>query len=136
MAGSLPGGDRVSPDRVDLCLMRLSGRRASSVSRRRFGRAVLREYLDSNEITLRLSESGKWRLHARRGGQALHFNLSSTSGMVVCAVAGREVGVDVERLQCDVDWRPVAWRFYTHTDARSRPACANSMSLARCSTGR
>ena len=47
-------------------------------------------------------------------GNALSFNLSHTEGMVIVAVATtREVGIDVERRERELDWLPIAKRFFS-----------------------
>lgn len=60
-------------------------------------RRVLEGYLPQTaaEIELEVTERGKPRLV----GGGLEFNLSHSGGLALVAVAGREVGVDVERIR-------------------------------------
>jgi len=63
-------------------------------------RRVLARYLDepAPEIALEISENGKPRLADRSSG--IRFNLSHSSDLALVAVAlGREVGVDVEKIE-------------------------------------
>jgi 4'-phosphopantetheinyl transferase len=48
------------------------------------------------------------------GQRALDFNLSHSGDLALFALArGRKVGVDVERISADVDWEPMAERFFS-----------------------
>jgi 4'-phosphopantetheinyl transferase len=54
------------------------------------------------------------------GAPPLHFNLSHTDGMGICAVAlGREVGADVERVDSRTPSREVAERFFAPPEHRT-----------------
>jgi 4'-phosphopantetheinyl transferase len=50
-----------------------------------------------------VGEFGKPELAADLAGSSLRFNISHTNGMVACALARDEVGVDIERLQRRID---------------------------------
>ncbi len=63
-----------------------------------------------------LGPYGRPELRRRPGpaARALSFNLSNTRGLVACAVAwGREVGVDVERMERRTDPLEIADRFFS-----------------------
>lgn len=68
---------------------------------------ILRERAE--EVVLSVSSKGKPGLCPARYGTAsagsLHFNISHTRGMVAVAIAGRPVGVDVERVRPLQDMR-------------------------------
>ena len=74
-------------------------------------RSLLGQILDerADDVALSVSASGKPRLCAARHGAmaagSVHFNISHTRGMVAVAVAGRPVGVDVERVRPLPDMR-------------------------------
>jgi 4'-phosphopantetheinyl transferase len=61
--------------------------------------------------------SGKPSLAADCGGTGLHFNISHTHGMVACAVARCEIGIDVEAADRPTDYK-VADRFFAPEEAR------------------
>ena len=76
-----------------------------------------------------------WRFLSREGGRPelepgqcqrdLRFNVSHTDGLVACAVAeGREIGIDVECIDCIEDPLAIAERFFAPFEVRalqSRP---------------
>ena len=50
----------------------------------------------------------------------LSFNLSHTSGLVACVICRRrDVGIDVESLDREVDWREIASRFFSAREVTS-----------------
>jgi 4'-phosphopantetheinyl transferase len=54
----------------------------------------------------------------------LQFNLSHTRGLVACAIArGADVGVDVERIDRDIDDGEIARRFFSPAERRDLDAC-------------
>jgi 4'-phosphopantetheinyl transferase len=62
-------------------------------------RAILARYLNvaPEQLRFRYGASGKPALAAESGGDGIHFNVSHSQGLVLCAVAlNRKVGVDVE----------------------------------------
>ncbi|HET9152822.1 MAG TPA: hypothetical protein VFN85_01750 [Solirubrobacterales bacterium] len=61
-------------------------------------RRVLGEYLEvaPAAVGLEIADGGKPRL---AGGAGPQFNLSHSQGLALVAVAGREVGIDVERVR-------------------------------------
>lgn len=94
-ADRLPETERLRAER----LLREEPRRRW-VASRWFLRAVLGRYLDCPPaaVELELGEHGKPRLAA--AGE-LAFNLSHSANLALLAVADREVGVDVERINVD-----------------------------------
>jgi 4'-phosphopantetheinyl transferase len=61
-------------------------------------------------------ESGKPRLAEDQAHFGLSFNLSHTSGLVACAVARRDVGVDGESIDRRVSVLEIASRFFSPTE--------------------
>lgn len=82
-------GDEVHVWRVDL----------DTVDSRRALREILGRYLDlpAEELRFETNRHGKPRLATPAGKPA--FNLSHSGSLALVAVAGREVGVDVERVR-------------------------------------
>ena len=101
---------------------------------RRFvaGRAALRALAASyagapaGELRFEAGARGKPALVAPQAAAWLRFNLSHAGDLVLLAFArGVEVGVDVERVDRDVDWRGIADRFFATEEAavlRALPA--------------
>lgn len=56
---------------------------------------------------------GRPALDPACGTSGLHFNLSHTTGLVACAVARHEVGVDVESIERRAGSNSIAERFFT-----------------------
>ena len=79
-------------------------------------RSILSLYLDlrPDEIRFITGERGKPRLATPAGAPAICFSLSHSGEMALCAVAaGREIGVDVERIHPVADWREIAARYFS-----------------------
>ena len=65
-------------------------------------------------------EQGRPELEPGQCQQDLHFSLSHTTGLVACAVAeGREVGVDVECIDCVEDPLAITERFFAPFEVRT-----------------
>lgn len=82
-------------------------------------REILGRYLCVSPDTVRFAygPQGKPRLADAAG---LRFNVSHAEDEAVLAVArGREVGVDIERLRTDMDWEPIARRFFSPREAEA-----------------
>jgi len=83
------------------------------------GRGLLREllgaYLNQPAAALRFVQGahGKPALAGAGAGTGLHFNLSHSGGRALYAVARREVGVDLERLDRTVSYASLAERICT-----------------------
>lgn len=87
------------------------------------GRGILREllgeYLGEEPGTIRISqgEFGKPHLSDHLEPNALCFNLSHAGDYLLVAFAsGREVGVDLEQLQQDLNFRPMAERYFSERE--------------------
>jgi 4'-phosphopantetheinyl transferase len=75
---------------------------------------ALRGALERDSCPLVRDAHGRPSL-AQPPAQPLWFNLSHTTGMVACALARVPVGIDVEGIVDDRDWRGIAMRFF-HPD--------------------
>ena len=83
---------------------------------RGFLRAVLGRYLDigPETIAFQYNRYGKPSLPPRLGDQKLCFNLSHSGDWALCAVTlGREIGVDIERIQPHRATAGIARRFFS-----------------------
>lgn len=92
-----------------------------ALDRQRFvtGRSALRRlaatYLgrDAMRIEIETLPGGKPALRRRDGEMPLEFNVSHSGEIVAIAFAvGRKVGIDVEKIRGDLDWRDIAKRFF------------------------
>jgi 4'-phosphopantetheinyl transferase len=115
---ALPGdGDLLSDDE-----RASADRRVFDEDRSRYiaAHAVLRRVLSAYASR----PSASLRFEARDGGkpfladQDLHFNMSHSGGLVAIAVAGEEVGIDVERVDRPIDADAIAARFFTADEQR------------------
>ncbi|HSE96696.1 MAG TPA: 4'-phosphopantetheinyl transferase superfamily protein [Blastocatellia bacterium] len=85
-------------------------------------RRILGRYLDKDpsRIQFDYGKNGKPHLSCENDTDGLCFNLSCSHGIALIAVTrGLEVGVDVERIEADVDIERMAERFFS---AREREA--------------
>jgi 4'-phosphopantetheinyl transferase len=84
-------------------------------------RHVLSRYEDISPAEWRFAAGshGKPRVESPALEVPLHFNLSNTSGLVVCAVsrAHEAVGVDIERTDRPAEFDRLAARFFSHEEA-------------------
>lgn len=79
-------------------------------------RAILSRYLDIEPGQLRFCYSpyGKPALATTPGQDTLSFNMSHSHGLALYAVTrGREIGIDLERVQADLDCEQIAARFFS-----------------------
>lgn len=79
-------------------------------------RSILGRYLDiePGHVKFAYGPYGKPALAGESGVHGIHFNLSHSDGLALCAIArGREVGVDLERLRPDFAAREIAERFFS-----------------------
>ena len=82
-------------------------------------RALLGRYLDRSPESLSFSYSThrKPALASESGADALRFNLSHSHGMALYAVTrGRELGVDLELIRCDLETEQIAERFFSQSE--------------------
>jgi 4'-phosphopantetheinyl transferase len=83
-------------------------------------RAVLSKICDvhPNALSFERDQNGRPRLTERFASRAPCFNLSHTTGMVVCALAWEsEVGVDVENWHRQLKHVQLAQRFFSQNEA-------------------
>ena len=101
-------------------------------------RLVLRELLGAylqlspSEIRVRYNEHGKPML-APPLDQALQFNVSHCAGIALLAfTCGRELGVDVDRLDRVSDWQAVAQRNFSPEECATLAAMPESVRREAC----
>ncbi len=92
-------------------------------------RTVLSQYADVAPADWRFAEGerGKPYIDSPKGLPSIHFNLSNTFGLVVCAVSLRHplLGTDVEFLQRPGETVSIADHYFSHREAqalRAQPA--------------
>jgi 4'-phosphopantetheinyl transferase len=98
----------------------------SERDRRRFivSRATLRcllaRYIGNRPegVTFVGSPQGKPEVSDNRLGSSLHFNLSHSADVLLCAIADRKVGVDVETMKHHDDMARVALHFFSSEESR------------------
>lgn len=81
-------------------------------------RTVLSRYADVDPRDWRFAENQFGKPYVSGPGDLpVAFNLSHTAGLVVCAVAATEtIGVDVERMDREVEYLNIAKRFFAETE--------------------
>ena len=82
-------------------------------------RSILGRYLDMAPRYVQFSRGphGKPELATERGSNALCFNLAHSHGVALCAIArGHDIGVDVERVNADVNVDLIAERFFSQRE--------------------
>lgn len=87
---------------------------------RGFLRTLLASYLEREPADLRFTygEKGKPQLAQAPGEPVLHFNLSHSEDLALCAVTrGREVGADVEHIRPLSDLEQIAQRFFSRRES-------------------
>ncbi len=92
-------------------------------------RAVLGWYLTTRPERLRFecSRYGKPSLAGQTSVRPIQFNLAHSADLAVIAVTrGREVGVDVERLDTQFDSLEIAERFFSPREAAALRGCSPS----------
>jgi 4'-phosphopantetheinyl transferase len=84
-------------------------------------RMVLAEYagLEPHRVKFTVRPGGKPILAGDAVSGAVHFNLSHSGELALCAVADREVGVDLEQLEHHDDMQRVAQHFFSEVEART-----------------
>ena len=82
-------------------------------------RAILGLYLNRapERLSFCYSSHGKPALAWESGGDTIRFNMSHSHGVALYAVArGREVGVDLEFIRCDLEVEQIAERFFSRRE--------------------
>jgi 4'-phosphopantetheinyl transferase len=82
-------------------------------------RAILGRYLNRAPKCLSFcySSHGKPALAWESGEDAIRFNMSHSHGVALYAVArGREVGIDLEFIRCDLEIEQIAERFFSRRE--------------------
>jgi 4'-phosphopantetheinyl transferase len=93
-------------------------------------RAVLGRYSNRAPESLSFSYSthGKPALASETGIDAIRFNLSHSHGTALYAFTrGREVGVDLEFIRCDLEAEQIAERFFSHSEIEALRALPPSL---------
>jgi 4'-phosphopantetheinyl transferase len=83
-------------------------------------RMVLARYagIEPHRVRINVRPGGKPVLARNSVSGALHFNLSHSGELALCAVADREVGVDLEQVKQHDDMERVAQHFFSRVEAR------------------
>ena len=103
-------------------------------------RAILGHYfaLDPGELQFQYSEFGKPALIPSNKHEALNFNLSHSHDLALFAfAAGREIGVDLERIRLDMEYEQIAENFFSEqerTALRALPAAQKGEAFFNCWT--
>jgi 4'-phosphopantetheinyl transferase len=89
--------------------------RVRYISTRAHVRRLLAGYsqVGPDELTFTTTRDGKPELGGENAPRALRFNVSHSGAVAAIAVSRRSVGVDVERIQSDLDWRRIADEFFS-----------------------
>jgi 4'-phosphopantetheinyl transferase len=84
-------------------------------------RSILGEYagVEPRRVNLSLRSGGKPVMSCDGMTSTLHFNLSHSGDLALCAVSDREVGVDCERLRCHEDIERVARQFFSSDETHA-----------------
>jgi 4'-phosphopantetheinyl transferase len=93
-------------------------------------RAVLGRYSNRAPESLSFSYSthGKPALASETGIDAIRFNLSHSHGTALYAFTrGREVGVDLEFIRCDLEAEQIAERYFSHSEIETLRALPPSL---------
>ncbi|MCG8633302.1 MAG: 4'-phosphopantetheinyl transferase superfamily protein [Desulfobacterales bacterium] len=101
--------------------------RILSLTARALLRYLLSEYtgLAPGSFSFKTNEFGKPSLVPGRSGPDIRFNLSHSSGTVVCGLmSGHDIGVDVESRDRSVDLA-ISRRFFSRQEADQVDACAD-----------
>ena len=75
--------------------------------------------LDLAGVDFLYGEHGKPRLDARVPGGTVAFNVSHSHGLALVALApGGRLGVDLEKIRPEVEWRDLARRYFSDAECR------------------
>ena len=103
-------------------------------------RAILGRYtgVEPGDVRFRYGEQGKPHLAGETSEDPLHFNVSHSHELFLCAVTrGRRIGVDLEYVHQDPAEPEVAERFFSPKEAaalRRLPAFTRSLAFFNCWT--
>ena len=99
---------------------------------RAFLRSVLGAYLGEAPELLALAASADGKPELRWPAPHVRFNLSNTAGLIACAIThDRDVGIDVERADREVEVLELADRFFASSEAADLRALAPALRLRR-----
>jgi 4'-phosphopantetheinyl transferase len=93
-------------------------------------RAILGLYLNRapKPFSFCYSSHGKPALACESGADAIRFNMSHSHGMALYAVTrGREVGIDLEFIRCDLEAEQIAERFFSRSEIATLQALPPSL---------
>lgn len=101
-------------------------------------REILSRYLNQkpDDISFYYNQHGKPELHTH-GQEPLHFNISHSHGLALCAVTSCPIGVDIERIRTDFPHSEIAEKFFSpHENAvlRSLPSNLQPKAFFTCWT--
>jgi len=105
--------------------LRRGDRLIDRVKAQRFlvGRGVLRQALagvigvEPGEIRFGVGEFGKLQLSDQPAGEPVSFNVSHAGSYLLLAIGhGAEVGVDLEEIRQDLDFAPMARRYFSRRE--------------------
>jgi 4'-phosphopantetheinyl transferase len=94
-------------------------------------RMLLGRYLDVAPHQLRFDYTprGKPYLAPGLAQQSLEFNVAHSGELVLIAVAGCAVGVDVEQIRADIEVGPIAARFFSSKEQRTLGTLAGALQI-------
>jgi 4'-phosphopantetheinyl transferase len=101
-------------------------------------RLVLAGYVGVDPEALGFCEGsdGKPALVARPGDPPMRFNVTHSGSVILIAVTvDRELGVDVERVRSELEWKPVAGSFFSSTEVaaiQALPAACHLRAFFDC----
>jgi 4'-phosphopantetheinyl transferase len=105
-------------------------------------RTILGRYLNRapESLSFCYGPHGKPELAGESGGAGIRFNLSHSHGLALYAIArDRELGIDLERIRCDLAVLEIAERFFSREEAarlRAFPGESRYQEFFRCWTGK
>jgi 4'-phosphopantetheinyl transferase len=93
-------------------------------------RAILGRYSNRPPDSLSFSYSthGKPSLVPESDADGIRFNLSHSNGKALYAISrGREIGIDLEFIRCDLEAEQIAERFFSHSEIETLRALPQSL---------
>lgn len=101
-------------------------------------REILSRYLGVAPAELRFEAGEHGKPALAQPADGLRFNVAASGGLALLGVrAGAEIGVDLELVRPDFDWRPLAAGFFTWAENRALESLAGDAGTAaffRCWT--